>query len=98
MGKVKLVAALPKDDTGLNGLDEAGASLVQRPKTSILVIGRIINPKTEIDHKRGVSNPQAEFVHIEVVTSEDYNDAEKLLERTYRRRTGQNPDQIDLPI
>lgn len=99
MGKVKLSAVLPKDDTGMNGLDEAAPSLVRAPKRPMRVVGLVINAATNIDHKRGVHTPTAEFNHVEVVTDPaDIRRIDEILERAYRRRVGQDPDQLDLGV
>ena len=97
MGKVKLSAVLPKDDTGMNGLDEGAQPLVRFPKRPMRVVGLVINAATNIDHKRGVHTPTAEFNHVEVITdSADIRRIDEILERAYRRRVGQDPDQLDL--
>ena len=97
MAKTKLSAVLSKDDTGMNGLDEGAQPLVRFPKRPIRVVGMVINAATNIDHKRGVQTPTAEFNHIEVVTDPaDIRRIDEILERIYRRRIGQDPDQLDL--
>lgn len=96
--KVKLAAALPKDDTGMNGLDELTTRLLSRPKDKQLVIGWVSRVQLVIDDKRGgAQQPTVEFDQIEAVLDrDDYDVAQRLIERAYQRRNGHNPDQAPI--
>ena len=98
MGKVKLAATLPKDDTNMNGLDVLTGRLLTHPGDKQLVIGWVTRTQLVIDDKRGgAQQPTIEFEQIEAVLGgEEYDLAQRLVERAYRRRNGQNPDQDPL--
>lgn len=68
MNKVKLVARLPDEDTGLNGLNILAGDLLQRPGTGHFVIALVDCAKTEVDHHRGgAKTPHAGIVEIEAI-------------------------------
>lgn len=100
MAKIRLSAVLPKDDTGMNGLDEAFDRVIRHPKDRVLVVAWAKRATLTIDDKRGgAQQPTVEFEQIEVIGQNgDYDLGVNLLDRAYRRRNGDNPDQLDIQL
>lgn len=97
MPRVKLLAKLPKDDTGLNGLDEGFGEFVKRPKVPQLAVVQLVTDEIKTRPRSGnAQTVDVEIIQIEVISLDDADMARQLLERQERRRNGRNPDQLDL--
>jgi hypothetical protein len=92
MGQIKLLAKLPKDNSGNNGIDVlVGPLLKSQSGEAQWVFGWVIKSKTEIDNEaEGFATPKIRFGQIEAaLDDEDKKILEDMAARYRRRRLGQ---------
>lgn len=77
-----------------NGLVAIADQLTDHPLERRVVIGVVECIRTKIDHTNGgAETPVVKFVHIEPMLSQmEVEEAQKLLDRACRARTGRGPD------